>query len=107
MARQGEAELACADALGELIGALDRAVLAGRLLRGALRLAQARSGELELVDERGIPQLAARCGRPGAQPTLALALRDGKRALGELRVFGRVTRSAARLRGLRRLARAG
>lgn len=107
MARPGEAELLYGDALGELVGSLDRAVLSERLLRGALRLAGARSGEVELRDERGREHLAARWGRPGSEPALRLPLRDGKVALGELRIFGRVTRRAARLRQLRRLARAG
>ena len=107
MARPAAAELLYGDALGELIGALDRAVLSERLLRGALRLAGARSGEVELLAERGHAQLAARSGRPGSEPALVLALRDGKTPLGELRIFGQVTRSAPRLRQLRRLARAG
>jgi diguanylate cyclase (GGDEF)-like protein len=107
VARAADAERAFADALGELVGALDRSVLAGRLLRGVLRLAEARSGELTLRDPDGSEHLAARAGRPKGDAALALALRNGKVSLGELRVYGKPTRNALRLRQARRLARAG
>jgi len=107
VAGTGGAERVYAQSLERLVGGLEPRELCTRLLRGALALAEARAGDVRLVGADGGERVAVRRGRAGAEPSLAVALRAAGAALGELRFYGRVTRSAARRALLRKLAAAG
>ena len=110
MAGADDPEQLYAAALRELVGALDAREASRRLLAGALRLAQARAGEVALRAADGREEVTARRVRAAERDTRAgwkLALRAKGRVVGELRILGARPRSPVRRRAVGRLAAAG
>jgi diguanylate cyclase (GGDEF)-like protein len=100
------------EALRALVGALDSAEVSRRLLAGALRLGQARAGEVVLRSADGSERMAAVRGRVrgadrDAPADWVFALRVKRRALGELRLRGVRAKSDSLRRAVASLANAG